>query len=61
MKSQNKFQKGDNIKTDIIEPEYKWGKIIPRKEPIKTTIIVTYSRKKTHKTDTVTTDYTIEP
>lgn len=61
VKSQNKFQKDDNIKTDIIEPEYKWEKIITRKEPIKTTIIVTYSREKTHKTDTVTTDYTIEP
>lgn len=63
VKSQNKFQKGDNINTDIINPEYKWEKIISRKEPIKTNIIVTYSRSngKTHKTDTVTTDYTIQP
>jgi hypothetical protein len=63
VKSQNKFQKGDNINTDIINPEYKWEKIIPRKDPIKTNIIVTYSRSngKTHKIDTVTTDYTIQP
>lgn len=63
VKSQNKFQKGDNINTDIINPEYKWEKIISRKDPIKTNIIVTYSRsnRKTHKIDTVTTDYTIQP
>ena len=63
VKSQNKFQKGDNINTDIINPEYKWEKIILRKDPIKTNIIVTYSRSngKTHKIDTVTTDYTIQP
>lgn len=63
VKSQNKFQKGDNINTDIINPEYKWEKIISRKDPIKTNIIITYSRSngKTHKTDTVTTDYTIQP
>ena len=63
VKSQNKFQKGDNINTDIINPKYKWEKIISRKEPIKTNIIVTYSRSngKTYKTDTVTTDYTIQP
>ena len=63
VKSQNKLQKGDNINTDIINPEYKWEKIISRKEPIKTKIIVTYSRSngKTHKSDTVTTDYTIQP
>lgn len=63
VKSQNKLQKGDNINTDIINPEYKWEKIISRKDPIKTNIIVTYSRsnRKTHKTDTVTTDYTIQP
>lgn len=63
VKSQNKLQKGDNINTDIINSEYKWEKIISRKEPIKTKIIVTYSRSngKTHKSDTVTTDYTIQP
>lgn len=63
VKSQNKFQKGDNINTDIINPEYKWEKIISRKDPIKTNIIVTYSRsnRKTHKIDIVTTDYTIQP
>ena len=63
IKSQNKLQKGDKLAEDLIEPLYNWETINQRKEPLKTTIKVTYPKSNSYfnKLDTVTSEYIIKP
>lgn len=63
IKSQNKLQKGDKIAQDLIKPLYNWETINKRKEPLKTTIKVTYQKPNDYfnKLDVVTSEYTIKP
>lgn len=63
IKSQNKLQKGDKLAEDLIEPIYNWETINKRKEPIKTTIKITYQKPNGYfnKLDVVTSEYTIKP
>ena len=63
IKSQNKLQKGDNLIKDLIEPVYNWETINQRKEPLKTTIKVTYQKTNANfnKLDTVVSEYIIKP
>lgn len=63
IKSQNKLQKGDKLAEDLIEPLYSWETINQRKEPLKTTIKVTYPKSNSYfnKLDTVTSEYIIKP
>ena len=63
IKSQNKLQKGDNIIRDLVKPLYNWEIINQRKEPLKTTIKVTYQKPNDYfnKLDVVTSEYTIKP
>lgn len=62
IKSQNKLQKGDKL-ADLTEPVYNWETINQRKEPLKTTIKVTYPKSNSYfnKLDTVTSEYIIKP
>lgn len=62
-KSQNKLQKGDNLIRDLVEPSYNWEMINQRKDPLKTTIKVTYPNSNSYfnKLDTVTSEYIIKP
>ena len=63
IKSQNKLQKGDKLAEDLTEPVYNWETINQRKEPLKTTIKVTYQKPNGYfnKLDVVTSEYTIKP
>ena len=63
IKSQNKLQKGDKLAGDLIEPLYNWETINQRKEPLKTTIKITYQKPNGYfnKLDVVTSEYTIKP
>lgn len=63
IKSQNKLQKSNNLAEDLIEPLYSWETINQRKEPLKTTIKVTYPKPNGYfnKLDTVTSEYIIKP
>lgn len=63
IKSQNKLQKGDKLAKDLIKPLYNYETINKRKEPLKTTIKVTYQKSNANfnKLDTVVSEYIIKP
>lgn len=63
IKSKNKLQKGDKLAEDLTEPVYNWETINQRKEPLKTTIKVTYPKPNGYfnKLGTVTSEYIIKP
>ena len=63
IKSHNKLQKDDNLIRDLVKPSYDWETINRRKEPLKTTIKVTYqkSNENFNKLNTVISEYIIKP